>query len=66
MYLLLVYLAMLIKKAYDMGSTLINYKWLVIHQKIKMLSQLSNRMSCAESAVDDFSILIKHDMKAEV
>ena len=61
-----------------MGSILITFKWLVIHKKIKMLNQLSknlfssyyatqknHRMSCAESAVKNFPILSKYDLKTK-
>ena len=37
-------LSSLSKNDYDMVGTLIAYKWLFIHQKIKLLSQLSKKL----------------------
>ena len=38
------FLSSLSKKAYNMVGTLIAYEWLSIHQKIKLLSQLSKNL----------------------
>ena len=37
-------LSSLSNKSFDMVGTLITYKWLFIHQKIKLLSQLSKKL----------------------
>ena len=37
-------LSSLSKKAYNMLGSLIAYEWLFIHQKIKLLSQLSKKL----------------------
>ena len=38
------FLSSLSKKAYNMVGTLIAYEWLLIYQKIKLLSQLSKKL----------------------